>query len=304
MNFQPITSDHQWSEYARIRNLYQWSHPFSAVECQEFFNAQGLRRKQAIELGHDGDTVVVAVMISEALNSPDSRFWISVFVDPADSDGHDHATAGLARAHELVKSFGGSQSMIEARSDSPAMISALDALGFEQNMRLPCSAIQVQEQEFERQPGVVSFQEFLDDHPEDGMHKIWRCEMEIAADLPLPFPFEETPFEVFNEAVMQPHIDKNSKFLVSEDGVLKGLTQIYTNAVDPKIAITGLTGTRREYRRQKVATRLKQHAIAWAKEAGIEQIFTDNEENNPMFQLNLQLGFRKVFEFVVYSKPC
>ncbi|MBS1726829.1 MAG: GNAT family N-acetyltransferase [Armatimonadetes bacterium] len=304
MNFQPIVSDQDWSTYSHIRNRYQWSHPFSADECKQSFLSNGVHRKQSISLGKIGDDVKVAVMTSEALNASDGRHWISVFVDPADSQSYDQAVTGLREAHRIVSEFGGSQVMIEARSDCPAMISALDELGFEKSLTLPCSAIDVAKSDFESQAGVVSFATFFADHPSDGVRRLWRCEMDIAADLPLPFPFVETPFEKFQESILQPHVDLASKFLMFEDGEVKGLTQLFTNEVDPKVAVTGLTGTRREFRRQKVATRLKQHSISWAKERGVEQIFTDNEENNPMFQLNLQLGFRRVFDYVVYSKPC
>ena len=54
---------------------------------------------------------------------------------------------------------------------------------------------------------------------------------------------------------------------------------------------TGLTGVRREYRRRGIATALKVMALQFARENGYTEIVTDNEENNPMFQINLQLGF-------------
>jgi hypothetical protein len=36
---------------------------------------------------------------------------------------------------------------------------------------------------------------------------------------------------------------------------------------------------------------MKVRAIGFARQYGARVIETDNEENNPMFQLNLQLGF-------------
>ena len=40
------------------------------------------------------------------------------------------------------------------------------------------------------------------------------------------------------------------------------------------------------------ATALKLETIRAAREAGVRLIQTDNEENNPMFDLNLKLGFQ------------
>ena len=82
------------------------------------------------------------------------------------------------------------------------------------------------------------------------------------------------------------------------------MSQLWPSKVNPKSAQTGLTGVRRAFRRQGIATKTKQHSIAWAKAQGIEKIYTDNEENNPMYQLNLQLGFLHLFDFEVYSKSC
>ena len=128
--------------------------------------------------------------------------------------------------------------------------------------------------------------------------------MDVAADMPLPFPFVETPFEGFAKFILDPEVDLTCKFIYLKDGALMGMSQLWPSKVDLKLAATGLTGVRRQYRRQGVATKTKQHAIAWAKQHGIERIFTDNEENNPMYQLNLQLGFRHMFDYEVYSKTC
>jgi len=54
---------------------------------------------------------------------------------------------------------------------------------------------------------------------------------------------------------------------------------------------TGLTGVDRQYRRRGLATALKCQVIEVAQRLGARRILTSNEENNPMFQLNLRLGF-------------
>ena len=51
-----------------------------------------------------------------------------------------------------------------------------------------------------------------------------------------------------------------------------------------------------------IATALKLHAIRFAKKEGIELIETENEENNPMYQLNVQLGFRPLPAWVEFEK--
>lgn len=49
---------------------------------------------------------------------------------------------------------------------------------------------------------------------------------------------------------------------------------------------------RRTARRKGVATALKLKALLYAKERGLKVVQTDNEENNPMFQINLAFGFQ------------
>ncbi len=55
---------------------------------------------------------------------------------------------------------------------------------------------------------------------------------------------------------------------------------------------TGLTGGTRPWRCKGLATVLKLKVLRNAGARGVRQVLTDNEENNPMFQINLMLGFK------------
>jgi len=71
-----------------------------------------------------------------------------------------------------------------------------------------------------------------------------------------------------------------------------GATDIYVKSKsDPLKAWTGSLGVLREYRRQGIATALKIKAFEKLREKGIKQVRTDNEENNPMYLINVALGF-------------
>ena len=60
---------------------------------------------------------------------------------------------------------------------------------------------------------------------------------------------------------------------------------------DPFKAWTGSLGVLREYRRQGIATALKVKAFEKLRDKGVKQVRTDNEENNPMYKINVALGF-------------
>ena len=60
---------------------------------------------------------------------------------------------------------------------------------------------------------------------------------------------------------------------------------------DPYKAWTGSLGVLREYRRKGIATALKIKAFQKLRKKGIKIIRTDNEENNPMYKINVSLGF-------------
>ena len=60
---------------------------------------------------------------------------------------------------------------------------------------------------------------------------------------------------------------------------------------DPYKAWTGGLGVLREYRRQGIATALKVKALNKLQEKGIKLVRTDNEESNPMYLINVSLGF-------------
>ena len=70
-----------------------------------------------------------------------------------------------------------------------------------------------------------------------------------------------------------------------------GVSMLEKDLANPTKLQTDLTGVIRSHRRRGIATALKVHALSKAKATEAEFVETDNEENNPMFDLNLQLGF-------------
>ena len=304
MKFQEITTDQDWSEAIALRNIYNWTNPISVEEERSSYERSRLERNDVRLLGLvEGDVVVYACAMFNR-NAGDGSYWFGVYLDPKDDRAQEHCRESVLESMRRIQAFGGTKGIVESRGEYAWERELFVEMGFNLDLTLPFSCIDVSEYNYSTDPHVTTFGEYLRSNSDDGLHQIWRLEMEVAADLPLSFPFVETPFESYCKLIMDPEVDLESKFLFVEDGELKGLSQLWPSRVNLKFAATGLTGVRRQYRRQGVATKIKKHAIAWAKQQGIEKIFTDNEENNPMYQLNLQLGFRHLFNYEVYSKAC
>jgi GNAT superfamily N-acetyltransferase len=89
-----------------------------------------------------------------------------------------------------------------------------------------------------------------------------------------------------------PTFNLDAWFIAIDDGRYVAHSQGKINRdSEPVQFITGVTTVRREYRRRHIATALKVHAIRHAQEQGVQEIFTTNDSQNPMYRLNLQLGF-------------
>ena len=81
-----------------------------------------------------------------------------------------------------------------------------------------------------------------------------------------------------------------------------GYSNLWINDTTRKKLDTGMTGVIRSHRRRGIATLLKYKAIAYGQRHNSEQIVTGNEENNPMLDLNLQLGFEPIPGWIRYEK--
>lgn len=85
-------------------------------------------------------------------------------------------------------------------------------------------------------------------------------------------------------------------------GTYVGLTNLWLEPDDPGKAWTGQTGVTRSHRRRGIATTLKVQAMTFAQAAGVRTIFTANDATNPMFDLNLALGFTPTLTRLKYRK--
>lgn len=153
---------------------------------------------------------------------------------------------------------------------------------------------------------IYSFAELSAMHP-DWQRRLYDLDWEGTQDEPMPdtptrLSFEEYVDRAFNGPA---YVAEGSFVAVDEtqpDQPYAGLTELYMDSGEMTHLATGFTTVRRAYRRRGVAIALKVHAIEWARSQGTKSIMTGNEEHNPMYQINMQLGYEPQPAGVHYHK--
>ena len=135
--------------------------------------------------------------------------------------------------------------------------------------------------------------EMLDFH--DHYKKLEELQWRYGKDFPMPKGIAHTrnPFEQYIKYQKLFEEKHYGIEVVAVDGdIYVGSTDIHLfPKSDPFKAWTGSLGVLREYRRQGIATALKVKAFEKLRDKGVKQVRTDNEENNPMYKINVALGF-------------
>jgi GNAT superfamily N-acetyltransferase len=187
--------------------------------------------------------------------------------------------------------------------DQPAAIRFLTERGFLQTMRFPDSALAVKE--FNPTPfagavakvnarGIaITTLAALQAIDPDWQRKTWELDCTCTQDEPLPDTFTPPALEQYvAQEFGTPGFLPEAWFIACDGEHYVGLAVLFKDLGDPRRLQAGFTAVRREYRRHGIATALKLHTIAFAQRYGAERITTGNEEHNPMFQINLRLGFQ------------
>ena len=136
----------------------------------------------------------------------------------------------------------------------------------------------------------------LVDYPqkdEDWQRNLWELEWALMQDVPQSEAPTKRSLENFiSQTLNDPNFQADLWLVAVDDGQCVALTYLWPRKAAVPSAHIGLTGVIRSHRRRGIATALKVASIAATKARGIEQMTTGNEENNPMYQINLKLGFK------------
>ncbi len=264
---------------------------------------------------HEGQVVAYGYVIEGFWLTQPKLFEIWVTVDPAcQRQGlggrlYDHCLHRLQQAHRV------DYLITTTREDKTDAMCFLEHRGFVLQLREPESELDVSAFDFapftvrEQQVkanGITlqSLAALAADCP-DWQERWWHLVNAILQDVPSQDPYKPPSLEQFiQRRIKGPDFDAATKWIAVHDGQWVGSTELWNTPASTERAFTGLTGVIRGYRRQGIATALKLQAIRYARDHGFLAIVTDNEENNPMFQINLALGFQALPAWLSYRKDC
>ena len=140
----------------------------------------------------------------------------------------------------------------------------------------------------------------------DHYKKLEELEWTYSQDFPIPDGIEHTrpPFDHYMKILNNYYKNFYAADIVAVmDGKYIGSTDLEVfPKTEPHKAWTGGLGVLKEFRRKGLATALKIKAIEALLKKGVTEIRTDNEENNPMYKINVALGFQPVPFSLEYMK--
>ncbi|MBN1964599.1 MAG: GNAT family N-acetyltransferase [Anaerolineae bacterium] len=133
---------------------------------------------------------------------------------------------------------------------------------------------------------------------------LYDLEYAIVEDVPATeADFKMSPEEFESMMLDNPNTLEDGWFIALDGDRYVGTSRVWRNPASARQLDGSLTGVIRPYRRKGIATALKLRLIAFARQYGAAIILTSNEANNPMYALNLALGFQPRPAWINYEKP-
>jgi len=237
------------------------------------------------------------------------KYFLNVEVDPEHQrQGYGSTMYDFVVAH--LKQRSPSKLATWTRDDRPDYAKFITDRGYAFAMRYAVSRLTVDEFDFEHWAPSVgkvldqgltihSLRELADVDP-DWKRSYYDLQWELFQDVPFTDPPTRQSFEQFCKRFESPRLSLDAHWFARDGERYVGSSGLWLSEATPEKLYTGLTGVVRSHRRRGIASALKVRGIEWARERGVRVIETDNEENNPMFDLNLQLGFRAVPAWTEY----
>ncbi|MBV7327819.1 GNAT family N-acetyltransferase [Chloroflexi bacterium TSY] len=198
------------------------------------------------------------------------------------------------------------------REDKVDRVTFFAQQNFQQTMREPDSQLNVGAFDFAPFDGVidqVTGSGFkietiadLQKWDENWMQKVYDLENAIDEDVPDTDDPTPQPLEEYAKRFDRSNIRPDAWFIALDGDQYVGMSTLWPSTVLKDKLYVGVTGVLRSHRRRRIALALKLKTVEFAKAYGAKIIETGNEENNPMYELNMKLGFKPIPAWLTLEK--
>ncbi len=266
---------------------------------------------QRLVVESDGEMIASVIYGESEWTHVPGKFFIGMQVHP------DHQRKGIGTAlydHVMEDLAERDPTIFEchAREDRSEGMSFLEKRGYKRTLRDQMSELAVAD--FDPAPFAWTAGRMAEIGVEmrtvveleadgvDWKREMWELEHELMQDVPTDDPITKQPFERWVTWLTHPGFIPEAHFIAIVDGRFVGVTSLWRSLAEKDKLHTALTGVVRGLRRKGIATALKVRAVEFARDQEARVIRTENEENNPMYDLNVRLGFRPVPAWWTYRK--
>lgn len=314
MNLIPVASDAEYARYVALVNAIRPGPPVGAPEIRSRDERRS-RPGGRFLIERDGAEVGTANFFQSEFVADRGRFTISVFVD-RNRLGEGIATGAQALLLEDMAPLSPTTLDAYCREDNAAGVAFLEGDGYVEVMRQWESVLDVAS--FDPAPlaearlrplaagvrltDLAAEQERLG--VEAARRLLYKLDEIVGPDVPSDSPEITPPFAEWQKLLLTgPGFRPEAFFLAVEPGgEYVGVSMLFHKQATAELG-TGLTGVRRDYRRNGIALALKLMAIDYAKAQGAPKVRTENATSNrPMLSINEALGFEKEPVTICYKK--
>ena len=303
--------DKDYAARERLANLQYPDDPFSLTEMRHADPTRNNVWWRQLIVEKNGEVVDFGA-IGQAFwtNNPD-KYLVEVDVDPA-CLGQGIGFSVFNRLVEMAQTDNHVSILTaKCREDLEAAVAFLTDRGFRIDIRNASSSMEFatfDDKPFGRliegveEKGIcIRSLQSLSQLP-DWQERYWRLSEEILHDVPAPEPYRKRALPLFvQEEVEVPHFAPDINHIALSGTNWVGMSEVRLDPERPEFCSSGLTGVSREWRRMGIATALKVSVLRVAWERGLKRLNTANEENNPMLQINLALGFKPLPTWLGWS---
>ncbi len=140
------------------------------------------------------------------------------------------------------------------------------------------------------------------DRVPDALRRLYDLDWEAMQDMPNDDPPVQRSFDTYLKIMQPPGFDPRLGYVALDGDRWVGASLLWHNPAERETLGTEITGVLRTHRRRGIATALKVAALADARELGYRAVRTENAASNPMYDINLGLGFKPVPGWIDYHR--